>query len=105
MTRLWIFAGRDLRRMAADRRALVINLVLPLVLTSVMGLSFGGGVFGKKGISAIPVALVAGDMPDALRDRLLAGLEESGFFAPVWADSLEADTLVRAGDVAAIMGT
>ncbi|MBK7671753.1 MAG: ABC transporter permease [bacterium] len=101
MTRLWIFAGRDLRRMAADRRALVINLVLPLVLTSVMGLSFGGGVFGKKGISAIPVALVAGDMPDALRDRLLAGLEESGFFAPVWADSLQADTLVRAGDVAA----
>jgi ABC-2 type transport system permease protein len=101
MTRLWVFAQRDLRRLAADRRALVINLALPLLLTSVMGLSFGGGVFGKKGISAIPVALVAGDLPEPLRERLLAGLEESGFFAPVWADSLEAYTMVRAGDVAA----
>lgn len=101
MTRLWIFAARDLRRMASDRRALVINLALPLVLTSVMGLSFGGGIFGKKGISAIPVALVGGNLPDALRDRLLAGLQESGFFAPVWADSTEADALVRSGDVAA----
>lgn len=101
MTRVWIFAARDLRRMAADRRALVINLVLPLVLTSVMGLSFGGGLFGKKGISAIPVALVAVDLPEAIRERVVSGLEESGFFAPVWADSAEADRLVRAGDVAA----
>lgn len=101
MSRLWVFAARDLRRMAADRRALVINLALPLVLTAVMGLSFGGGLFGKQGISAIPVALVAGDLPEPLRERLLAGLEESGFFAPVWADSARADALVRAGDVAA----
>lgn len=101
MTRVWIFAARDLRRMAADRRALVINLVLPLVLTSVMGLSFGGGIFGKKGISAIPVALVAVDLPAPVRERVVAGLAESGFFAPVWADSAEADRLVRAGDVAA----
>lgn len=101
MSRLWVFAARDLRRMAADRRALVVNLALPLVLTSVMGLSFGGGVFGKKGISAIPVALVAGDLPAPLRDRLLEGLQESGFFAPTWADSAQADALVRAGDVAA----
>ncbi len=101
MTRLWVFAARDLRRMANDRRALVINLALPLLLTSIMGLSFGGGIFGKKGISAIPVALVAGELPDALRDRLLAGLQESGFFAPVWADSAQADALVRSGDVAA----
>ncbi|NTU62997.1 MAG: hypothetical protein HGB05_06240 [Chloroflexi bacterium] len=55
MTRVWVFAQRDLRRMAADRRALIVNLALPLVLTAVMGLSFGGGVFGKKGLSAIPV--------------------------------------------------
>ena len=101
MTRVWIFAARDLRRMAADRRALLINLALPLVLTSIMGLSFGGGLFGRRSISAIPVALVAGDLPTAVRDRLLAGLQESGFFAPVWADSSEADALVRSGDVAA----
>jgi ABC-type Na+ efflux pump permease subunit len=103
MSRLWIFAERDLRRMAADRRALVVNLALPLVLTSVMGLSFGGGIFGKKGISAIPVALVAGDLPEPVRERVLAGLQESGFFAPVWADSARADALVREGEVAAAL--
>lgn len=103
MSRLWIFAARDLRRAAADRRALVVNLALPLVLTSVMGLSFGGGLFGKKGLSAIPVALVAADLPGPLRERVLAGLEESGFFAPVWADSATADALVRDGEVAAAL--
>lgn len=101
MSRVWIFAARDLRRILADRRALVVNLALPLVITAVMGLSFGGGVFGKKGISAIPVAIVAADLPDQVRDRLLEGLRESGFFAPVWSDSAQADALVRAGDVAA----
>lgn len=103
MTRVWVFAQRDLRRMAADRRALIVNLALPLVLTAVMGLSFGGGVFGKKGLSAIPVAIVAEDVPEAMQARLLEGLEKSGFFAPVWADSLEADTLVRSGKVAAAL--
>lgn len=103
MTRVWVFARRDLKRMAADRRALIVNLALPLALTAVMGLSFGGGIFGKKGISAIPVAIVADDVPEALRTRLLEGLEKSGFFAPVWADSLQADAMVRSGDVAAAL--
>ena len=103
MTRAWVFARRDLKRMAADRRALVVNVALPLALTAVMGLSFGGGVFGKKGISAIPVAIVAEDVPESMRTRLLEGLEKSGFFAPVWADSLAADTLVRNGKVAAAL--
>ncbi len=103
MTRVWIFAQRDLRRMAADRRALIVNLALPLVLTAVMGLSFGGGVFGKKGISAIPVAIVAEGVPEAMQTRFLDGLKKSGFFAPVWADSLEADTMVRSGKVAAAL--
>ena len=57
MSRLWIFAERDLRRMAADRRALVVNLALPLVLTSVMGLSFGGGIFGM--VAGVVLAVVA----------------------------------------------
>lgn len=103
MTRVWIFARRDLRRLAADRRALLVNLGLPLLLTAIMGLSFGGGLFGKKGISAIPVAIVAEDVPESMRDRLLEGLKKSGFFAPVWADSATADALVRSGDAAAAL--
>jgi ABC-2 type transport system permease protein len=103
MTRVWVFARRDLRRLAADRRALLVNLGLPLLLTAIMGLSFGGGLFGKKGISAIPVAIVAEDVPESMRDRLLEGLKKSGFFAPVWADSATADALVRSGDAAAAL--
>ncbi len=48
---------KDLRRFVSDRRALIVNMVLPLILTFIMGLSFGGGMFGQSnGISAIPLA-------------------------------------------------
>ena len=93
---------KDLKRLLSDRRALVINLVLPLLLTFIMGLSFGGGFFGKSsGISAIPVAMVAGDLPDMVKDPLANGLTESGFFTVVWADTSTARALVKNGDVAA----
>lgn len=88
--------------MMADRRALVVNLALPLVITLIMGLSFGGGLFGRsQGISAIPVAMVAEELPGLLRDRLAQGLTESGFFTVTWADSAGADRLVREGKAAA----
>ncbi len=92
---------KDLKRMVGDRRAFAVNLLLPLLLTAIMGASFGGGFFGKGGISAIPVALVAADLPPMLRDRLAEGLEESGFFDVTWADSLDADRMVRQGEAAA----
>lgn len=95
-------AGKDLKRYAVDRRAMVVNLILPLVLTFIMGLSFGGGLFGDSGgISAIPIALVADGLPQALQDRMANGLTESGFFTPTWTDSVTADALVRQGEVAA----
>ena len=90
---------KDLQRLVGDRRALIVNLALPLLLTTIMGLSFGNG--GGSGISAIPVAMVAGEMPGFLKERLADGLQQSGFFTVTWADSLAADQLVRAGDVAA----
>ena len=81
---------------------MAINLVLPLALTFIMGLSFGGGILGNnRGISAIPVALVAEDLPEMFKDRLAEGLADSGFFAATWADSATADALVRQGKVAA----
>lgn len=99
-----ILAKKDLRRLVGDRKALIIHLVLPLVLTSIMGLSFGGGIFGSsKGISAIPLAVVAGDLPELLKDRFAAALTESGFFTVTWADSTVADGLVRQGKVAAAL--
>jgi ABC-2 type transport system permease protein len=93
---------KDLKRFAADKRALIINISLPLILTTIMGLSFGGGMFGSsQGISAIPVALVGEDLPEMLRSQLAQGLTESGFFTVTWTDSLRADTLVREGEVSA----
>ncbi len=92
---------KDLKRIVGDRRALIVNLVLPLLLTTIMGLSFGGGLTGSSGISAIPIAMVAVDMPQMMKERLTEGLQESDFFTVTWADSSTADAMVRAGQVAA----
>lgn len=94
-------ARKDLLRWLRDRRALVVSLLLPLVITFIMGLSFGGGVFGKQGISAIRIVGVGEDLPSMMRDRIGEGLEESGFFTVTWADSAEADRLVRTGEASA----
>ena len=99
--RIVTLTGKDLLRYLADRRALIVSVALPLVLTFIMGLSFGGGLFGKSGISAIKIVMVAEDLPDLLRDRFTQGLEESGFFSVVWSDSSTADQLVREGQVVA----
>ncbi len=92
---------KDLLRFFRDRRALVVSLVLPLIITFIMGLSFGGGVFGKKGISAIRIVGVTDGIPQMLRDPLTEGLEETGFFSVTWADSNTADEMVRGGEAAA----
>ncbi len=96
--RLWILIGKDLLHVWRDRRALVVNLAVPLLLTAAMGLSFGGGLFGKKGISAIPLALVAEGVPQALQDALAEGLENTELFEVSWLDSTSADRLVRRGE-------
>lgn len=97
-----IMALKDLKRMVSDRKAFVISLLLPFILTFIMGLSFGGGLFGQgSGISAIPVALVAGDLPELFQQPLAEGLAETGFFSPTWTDTTEAATWVREGKVAA----
>jgi len=99
--RLTALVRKDLRRMAADRRALLVNLTLPLLLSFIMGLSFGGGVFGGGGLSEIPVVMVGEGLPEPVRERLGAALAETGFFAAQWADSAEAARRVREGDAAA----
>ncbi|MFH1844057.1 MAG: ABC transporter permease, partial [bacterium] len=99
--RVWILIGKDLLRVWRDRRALLINLALPLMLTAAMGLSFGGGLFGKSGISAIPLAIVAEDLPSMFRDGLTTALEQTDLFQISWVDSATADRLVRRGEIQA----
>lgn len=99
--RVLVLARKDLLRGWSDRRAFVINLLLPLLLTFIMGLSFGGGVFGSSGISAINLVGVGPDLPAAFREQITENLQEGGFFALSWADSAEAARRVREGEAAA----
>jgi len=100
--RIIALVRKDLQRVLGDRRALFVNLALPLVLTFIIGLSFGGGFLGSGGgISAIPVVMVSEELPALLTERITEGLEESGFFTVSWADSSTADALVREGTAAA----
>jgi len=94
---------KDFKRIGGDRRALIVNLALPLALTAIMGLSFGGIGNGKSGISAIPIAVVAEDLPNVLQTRVADGLQESGFFTVIWTDSAQAASAVREGAVAAAL--
>ena len=89
---------KDLLRQFRDVKGLVIYMAVPLVLTFIMGVSFGGGVFGKSGISAIPLALAGGDLPDGLKERLAQGLQETGLFTVTWEDSTTAADLVSRGE-------
>jgi hypothetical protein len=47
MTRgLGALVRKDLLRQIRDPRSVVVYLAAPLLLTFIMGLSFGGGIFG-----------------------------------------------------------
>ena len=98
---LRILMAKDLRRWWSDRNALLTTLLLPLLLTAVLGFSFGG--FGDKAaISAIPLAAV-GDVPDPVRDFMGNALRESGLFQLTWVDSARALSMVESGDVSAAL--
>ena len=104
MTRgLRALVWKDLKRQFSDRKGVVVYLLVPLLLTFIMGLSFGGGIFGDTGISAIPLAISGGDLPSGLRDQPAQGLQESGFFQVTWTDSTAAADLVRTGDAKAAL--
>ncbi|MFT5232131.1 MAG: ABC-type multidrug transport system permease subunit [Candidatus Krumholzibacteriia bacterium] len=94
---------KDIKRTITDRKALIVNLALPLLLTAIMGFSFGGSE-DSSGLSKISVAMVANDLPAEVKNRLAEGLEESDLFTVTWTDSITADAWVRSGDrVAAIV--
>jgi ABC-2 type transport system permease protein len=87
---------KDLRRWWSDRNAVVITLLLPLLLSAALGVSFGGFGGGSPASVKVPLALV-GDVPPLVRDQLLDAIAKTDYFAPVWADSATARTLVTEG--------
>lgn len=98
-----VLIAKDLRRQWRDRKAFLLQLVVPLLITAVMGVSFGGGIFGGSGISSIPIAIVGGGLPQVLQDQVASNLQESGFLQVTWADSATADDLVRRGELQAAL--
>jgi ABC-2 type transport system permease protein len=104
MTRgLRALVWKDLLRQVKDVKGLLIYLAVPLVLTFIMGVSFGGGVFGRSGISAIPLALSGGDLDAGLQDRFAEALRQTELFTVTWTDTTTAKDLVRHGDVRAAL--
>jgi len=94
---------KDLLRQLRDPKGLLIYVAAPLLLTFSMGLSFGGGIFGDAGISAIPLAIAGGELPGGLQDQLATALQETGLFQVTWTDTATAARQVREGDVQAAL--
>ncbi len=72
MTAFLALMRKDLLLFFADRRALMINLVLPIVIATFFGYLFGGS--GKTESGRIEVALVQRDTSETAR-RIVAGLK------------------------------
>ncbi len=92
---------KDLRRWWSDRNAIVVSLLLPLVLTGILGVSFGG-FGGGAGISAIPLAVV-GELPALPRQFLDDALRETELFDVTWTTREQAERLVRKGEMRAAL--
>jgi ABC-2 type transport system permease protein len=93
--------AKDLRRWWSDRNAVIVALLLPLVLTGILGVSFGG--FGDgAGISVIPLAVV-GDLPTLPRQFLDDALRGTGLFDVTWTTREQAERMVRTGAMRAAL--
>jgi ABC-2 type transport system permease protein len=69
---VWLIVKKNIKIFLADRKGLAISLALPILLASIMGLTFGG-FGGKKKTRALPVAVVDLDGSDLSR-KLVASL-------------------------------
>jgi ABC-2 type transport system permease protein len=65
MNKLWVIAFKDIRTRFTDRTLLLIMLVAPLVISTIIGLAFGGLGRTSSPINNIPVAVINNDQPGA----------------------------------------
>jgi ABC-2 type transport system permease protein len=65
MNKLWVIAFKDIRTRFTDRTLLLIMLVAPLIISTIIGLAFGGLGRTSSPISHIPVAVINNDQPGA----------------------------------------
>jgi ABC-2 type transport system permease protein len=96
MTAFFALVRKDLILYIADRRALLMHLVLPIVIAAFFGSVFGGG--SAKG-GGIDVALVQQDTSDA-GNRIAAGLKADPNLHVTPMDLAQARAAVRKGSQA-----
>jgi ABC-2 type transport system permease protein len=95
MTAFLALVRKDLILYVADRRALLMHLVLPIVIAAFFGSVFGGGAKG----GGIDVALVQQDTSDA-GNRIAAGLKSDPNLHVTPMDLAQAREAVRKGSQA-----
>jgi ABC-type transport system involved in multi-copper enzyme maturation permease subunit len=63
MDKLWTIAMKEIRTRFSDRNLFIITLAAPLVISTIIGLAFGGLGRSTSPIRDIPVAVVNHDLP------------------------------------------
>jgi ABC-2 type transport system permease protein len=94
MNAFFALVRKDLILFRSDRRALILNLVVPIVLASFFGYLFGGS--GTPRTGRIDVALVRQD-DSAVSNRIGAGLKADANLNVTDMVRADAETQVRAG--------
>ncbi len=97
ITRIRALIRKEGRQMMRDRSTLTLGIILPMILL----LLFGFGL--SLDVNLVPVAVVRDTSSPATRDLYIT-LNLSPYFAPVMTNSMEeAKTLLRRGEVSAIV--
>lgn len=87
----------DLRIFINDRRAVIIGILVPILISAFFGYVFGGGG-ARDGAGAITVAVVNEDTA-ALSDSIVSALTKESMLAVVKMDRVAADKQVRSGKI------
>ena len=98
MTAMWALVRKDLLLFVQDRRALLLNLLMPIVLGAFFGYIFGGS--GASNNAKIEVAVVAQD-DSAITQKIIAGLQADTALSVVQLPLEEAKTRVLKGKLKA----
>src|SRR5689334_3014413 len=87
----------DLRIFRNDRRAVIIGILVPILISAFFGYVFGGGG-ARDGGGAIAVAVVNEDTA-ALSESIVSAMTQEPMIAVQKLDRLEAEKQVRSGKI------
>lgn len=105
MNLLCLLVAKDLRRALRNPLPWVIHLAIPLAITALLGLIFGGGGSEGRGLGRVRFALVDEDdsaLSRFLRGALLQG-QAAGHWEPVVLDRTSALARLEANQLSAVL--